>query len=155
MVTFSFLLTVGQELQQRQVDGPLPARVLLQRDAVARGGEHLAAADGHQLAAFVFAGHVVEHGGVVDEGVQFAVGRARTERETEVGAPPTAAASPPPSLFSPGLEAVQGVFHPLLVVLDHVRVHLGVVAPYVALRAAVWDGAKAEGRVLLLGLLEL
>ncbi|TNN38301.1 hypothetical protein EYF80_051538 [Liparis tanakae] len=63
--------TVGQELEQRQVDEALPPRVLLQRDAVASGGEHLPAADGHQLAALVFAGHVVQHGGVVDEGVQF------------------------------------------------------------------------------------
>lgn len=43
-------LTVSHQLQQGQVQLPLPAGVLVQRDAVARGGEHLARADGHDLA---------------------------------------------------------------------------------------------------------
>lgn len=42
-------LTVSNQLQQRQVQGPLPARVLVQSDAVACGGEHLSGADGHDL----------------------------------------------------------------------------------------------------------
>lgn len=69
--------TISQELEQRQVDGPFPARILLQSDAVAGGGEHFPAANGHQLAALVFASHVIQHGGVVDEGVQFAGGTER------------------------------------------------------------------------------
>lgn len=55
----------------------------------------------------------------------------------------------------PGFEAVQGILHSLLVVFDHVGMHLGVVAPYVALRAAIWDRTKAERRILLLRLLKL
>ena len=47
----------------------LPQRLLLDGDAVAGGGEDVAAADGHQLAALVPAGHVVEHGRVVNESV--------------------------------------------------------------------------------------
>ena len=70
----SVVLTVSEEHEDGQVHGPLPARVLLDGDAVARGGEHLAAADGHQLAALVAARHVVEHGRVVDEGVQLPAG---------------------------------------------------------------------------------
>ena len=69
-VYYHHVLTVSQELQQRQVNGPFPAGVLLQSDAVPRGGEHFPAADGHQLAAFVLPGHVVQNGGVVDESVQ-------------------------------------------------------------------------------------
>lgn len=55
----------------------------------------------------------------------------------------------------PGFEAVEGVLHPLLVVFDHVGVHLRIVAPNVALSAAVWDGPEAEWGVLLLRLLKL
>lgn len=62
--------TISQELQQGQVNGPLPARVLLQGDAVACGGKHLPATDGHQLAALIFARHVVEHRCIIDEGIQ-------------------------------------------------------------------------------------
>lgn len=55
----------------------------------------------------------------------------------------------------PCFEAVEGILHSLLVVFDHVGVHLRVVTPYVALCAAIWDGTKAERRVLLLRLLKL
>jgi len=48
---------------------PLPRRLLLDGDAVPRGGEDVAAADGHQLAALVPARHVVEYGRVVNESV--------------------------------------------------------------------------------------
>lgn len=62
-------LTVPKELQDGQVYVSLPERLLLDGDAVARGGEDVAAADGHQLAALVPARHVVQHGRVVDESV--------------------------------------------------------------------------------------
>lgn len=55
----------------------------------------------------------------------------------------------------PGLQALQSFLHPLLVVLDHVRVHVDVVAADVPLRAPVGDGPEAEGGVVLVGLLEL
>lgn len=55
----------------------------------------------------------------------------------------------------PGFEAVKGILYSLLVVFDHVGVHLWVVTPYVALCAAIWDCTKAEWRVLLLWLLKL
>ena len=43
----------------------------MQSDAVPRGGKHHAGANGHHLAALVLPGHVVQHGRVIDEGVQF------------------------------------------------------------------------------------
>lgn len=55
----------------------------------------------------------------------------------------------------PCFEAVKGILYSLLVVFDHVGVHLRVVTPYVALCAAIWDRTKAEWRVLLLWLLKL
>lgn len=55
----------------------------------------------------------------------------------------------------PSFEAVEGVLHSLLVVSDHVGVHFWVVAPYVALCAAIWDRTKAEWGVLFLRLLKL
>lgn len=65
-------LTVSKQLQDGQVHVSLPQRLLLDGDAVACGGKDVAAADGHQLAALVPARHVVQHGRVVDEGIQFA-----------------------------------------------------------------------------------
>ena len=55
----------------------------------------------------------------------------------------------------PGLEIVYGVFHPSLVVLDHVLVHVRIVGADVLLRAPVGHRAKLERWVLLLGMLEL
>ena len=55
----------------------------------------------------------------------------------------------------PGLQADQGVLHPRLVVLGHVLVHVRVVLPDVALRAAVRDRPEAEGRRVGVGALEL
>lgn len=69
--------TVSEELQQSQVNGPFPARLLLQSDAVSRGCKHFAAADGHQLAAFILPSHVVQNSGVVDEGVQLPACKSR------------------------------------------------------------------------------
>ncbi|CAO2632947.1 hypothetical protein LEMLEM_LOCUS21990 [Lemmus lemmus] len=63
--------TVPQELQQRQVDGPLPAGALVKGDAIASGSEDLAGADGDQLASLILACHVVEHCRIIDEGIQF------------------------------------------------------------------------------------
>lgn len=65
-------LTVSKELQDGQVHGSLPERLLLDGDAVPRGGKDVAAANGHQLAALVPASHVVQHGCVVNESIQFA-----------------------------------------------------------------------------------
>lgn len=59
----------------------LPVGILLDGDAVARGGKDVAAADGHQLAALVPARHVVQHSRVVDESVQFADGEEEMEAE--------------------------------------------------------------------------
>lgn len=56
---------------------------------------------------------------------------------------------------SPGLEVVDGLLHPFLVVSDHVLVHVGVVGADVLLGAAVGHGAEPKRRVLLCGLLEL
>lgn len=60
-----------------------------------------------------------------------------------------------PSILSPGLEVVDGLLHALLVVADHVLVHVGVVGADVLLRAAVGHRAEAKRRVLLRRLLEL
>ena len=58
-------------------------------------------------------------------------------------------------MCSPYFKAVECLLHTLLVVLHHVCVHVGIVAPDVALRAPVWNRAEAEWGVMLLGLLEL
>lgn len=65
--------------------------------------------------------------------------------------------SPPPGspISSPGLEVLDGLLHALLVVADHVLVHVGVVGADVLLRAAVGHRAEAQRRVLLCRLLEL
>lgn len=65
--------TVSNDAQDGQIHQALPVGPLLQGDAVARGGEDVAAADGDQLAAVVSARHVVQDGSVVDERVQFPV----------------------------------------------------------------------------------
>lgn len=70
-------LTVSEELQDGQVHMPLPERLLLDGDAVPRGGEDVATADGDQLAALVPASHVVQHGRVIDESVEFAKEKKR------------------------------------------------------------------------------
>lgn len=66
--------TISKQHEDGEIHSPLPARVLLNGDAVASGGEHLAAPNGDQLTALVSARHVVEHRSVVDEGIQFAAG---------------------------------------------------------------------------------
>jgi len=48
---------------------PLPERLLLDGDAVPRGGKDVAAANGHQLAALVPASHVVQYGCIINESV--------------------------------------------------------------------------------------
>lgn len=68
------MLTVSKQHEDSQIHGSLPARVFLDCDAVAGGGEHLAAPDGDQLAALVSACHVIQHCSIVNEGVQFAAG---------------------------------------------------------------------------------
>lgn len=69
-VMFGSVPTISEELQQCQVDKPFPAGVLLQSDAVSRGGEHFPTADGHQLAALILPGHVVQNSSIIDEGIQ-------------------------------------------------------------------------------------
>lgn len=55
----------------------------------------------------------------------------------------------------PGFEAFQSFFNPLLVVLCHVHVHVGVVAADVPLCAPVWNRPEAKRRVMLMRFLEL
>lgn len=64
---------------------------------------------------------------------------------------------PVPSLFLslPTLEVFNGLLHTLLVVADHVLVHVRVVGTDVLLCAAVWHCAKTKRRILLRRLLEL
>lgn len=75
-------LTVSKELQDGQVHMSLPERLLLDGDAVPCGCEDVAAANGHQLAALVPASHVVQHGRVINESVEFANEKQR-EKGTE------------------------------------------------------------------------
>lgn len=72
-------LTVSKELQDGQVHMSLPERLLLDGDAVPCGGEDVAAANGHQLAALVPASHVIQHGRVINESVEFANEKEREE----------------------------------------------------------------------------
>lgn len=58
----------------------LPERLLLDGDAVPGGGEDVTAPDSHQLATFVPARPVVQNGGIINEGVQFA---NETEKKRE------------------------------------------------------------------------
>lgn len=60
-----------------------------------------------------------------------------------------------PDWDAPHLEAAECVLHRALVELDHVYMHVAVVAADVSLSAAIGHCAKAEGRVLVLGPLEL
>ncbi len=62
-------LTVSKQLQDGQIHVSLPEWLLLDGDAVPRGGEDVAAANGHQLAALVPASHVVQYGCVINEGI--------------------------------------------------------------------------------------
>lgn len=65
----ALFLTISKELQDGQVHVSLPQRLLLDGDAVPRGGKDVATADGHQLTALVPAGHVVQYGSVINESV--------------------------------------------------------------------------------------
>lgn len=157
--------TISQELEQGQVDGSFPAWILLQGDAITSGGKHFPTANGHQLAALIFASHVIQNSSIIDKGIQFPSRIKKREYYSDghyitvwlrfgsefLGK----------YIFTslgwhlPCFEAVKGILYSLLVVFDHVGVHLGVVTPYVALCAAIWDCTKAERRVLLLWLLKL
>jgi len=83
MRCYSKPLTISKQHEDGQIHGSFPAGVLLDGDAVAGGGEHLAAPDGDQLTALVPAGHVVQHRRVVDEGIQLAAERHGEESELE------------------------------------------------------------------------
>lgn len=63
--------TIGQELEQGQVDGSFPAWILLQCNAITSRSKHFPTANGHQLAALIFASHVIQHSSIVDKGIQF------------------------------------------------------------------------------------
>ena len=58
-------------------------------------------------------------------------------------------------LSLPGLEVFDGLLDPLLVVADHILVHVGIVGADVLLRAPVWHCSETQRRVLLRRLLEL
>lgn len=66
-------LTISEQLQNSKVHLALPARIFLDGNAVTSGSKDLSATNGHQLAAFISAGHVVQHCCIVDEGIQFPV----------------------------------------------------------------------------------
>lgn len=66
----------------------------MQGDAVACGGKDLARADGDELAALIFAGHVVEHSRVVDEGIQLPAGRGMKGRVSSTQMPEWATQNP-------------------------------------------------------------
>ncbi|TNN75905.1 hypothetical protein EYF80_013875 [Liparis tanakae] len=138
-------LTVSDDAQDGQVHQALPVGALLQRDAVARGGEDVAAADGDQLAAVVSARHVVQHRRVVDEGVQLPAGGGGTRCHT----------SKLDKFTVPGLEGDQRVHDAGLMVLGHVLMHVRVVLPDVALGAAVGDRPEAKRRRVGVRTLEL
>lgn len=63
--------TISQELEQGQVDGSLPAWILLQGNAITSGSKHFTTANGNQLAALIFASHVIQHSSIIDKGIQF------------------------------------------------------------------------------------
>lgn len=65
-------LTVTDDGQDSQVYLTFPEGTLLQRDAVTCRSKDVAAADGHELAAFIPASHVVQYSRVVNKRIQFA-----------------------------------------------------------------------------------
>lgn len=64
-------LTITHKLEQGQVNLPLPRGALLEGNSVTSGGKDVPTPDGHQLAAFIPPGLVIQDGRVVDESVQF------------------------------------------------------------------------------------
>lgn len=75
-------LTVSYNAQYGQIDQSFPVGSFLQGDTVTRGGKNVAAADGHQFTAVVSAGHVVQHRGVIDEGIQLSVKGTHIQEKT-------------------------------------------------------------------------
>lgn len=73
------VFTISKQHEDGQIHSSFPARIFLDGDAIAGGGEHLAAPDGDQLTALVSARHVVQHCSVIDEGVQFAAEQNKRE----------------------------------------------------------------------------
>lgn len=63
-------LTIAHKLKQGQVDLPLPRGAFLEGNPVTSGGKDVSTPDGHQLAAFVPPGLVIQDRRVVDECVQ-------------------------------------------------------------------------------------
>lgn len=62
-------LTVSKKLQDGQVHMSLPQRLLLDGNAVPRGGKDVATADGDQLTTLVPASHVVQYGRIINESI--------------------------------------------------------------------------------------
>lgn len=65
-------LTVTNDGQDGQVHLAFPGGALLQRNAITCSRKDVAASNGHELAAFVPAGHVVQYGRIVNKRIQFA-----------------------------------------------------------------------------------
>lgn len=64
-------LTITHKLEQGQVNLPLPRGALLESNSIASGGKDVPTPDGHQLAAFIPPGLVVQDRCIIDESVQF------------------------------------------------------------------------------------
>ena len=75
--------TISKQLQDGQVNVPLPDRVLLYGNAIASGGEHLPRANGDQLTALISTRHVVQHSRVIDKRIQFTERERERERENK------------------------------------------------------------------------
>lgn len=63
-------LTIAHKLKQGQVNLPLPRGAFLEGNSVTSGGKDVSTPDGHQLAAFVPPGLVIQDRRIVDERVQ-------------------------------------------------------------------------------------
>lgn len=77
-------LTISKELQDGQVHESLPMRILLDGDAIPCRGKDVSTANGHQLTALIPARHVVQHGCIINECVQFANENERAKKR-EIG----------------------------------------------------------------------
>lgn len=55
----------------------------------------------------------------------------------------------------PSFQADQGIFDSLLIILGHVKVHIGVVVSDIPLCASVWDRSKPKRRRIVIRPLKL
>lgn len=63
-------LTITHKLKQGQVDLPLPRRAFLKGNSITGGGKDVPTPDGHQLAAFIPPGLVIQDRSIIDESIQ-------------------------------------------------------------------------------------